>query len=99
MTPDAKLKALFRADRPPARDYLFEAAVAERVARRRVWATLAALTPWGLAATAALWGLRPAVGPFAASLGPALEPVGLMLAGTAAAAGTALWLSRRFRPV
>jgi hypothetical protein len=98
MTPDAKLNALFAAARPPARDYLFEAAVAERVARRRVWATLAALTPWVLAATAALWGLRPVVGPLADSLGPALEPVGLMLASTAVTVGTALWLSGRFRP-
>jgi hypothetical protein len=98
MTPDAKLKALFAADRPPARDYLFEAEVAERVARRRAWATVGALTPWAVAATAALWGLSPAVGPFVASLGPALEAAGVVLAGTAVAAGTALWLSWRFSP-
>jgi hypothetical protein len=99
MTPDAKLNALFATARPPARDYVFEAEVAERVARRRAWATVGALTPWAVAATAALWGLRPVVGPFAASLGPALEPVGLMLAGTAVATGAALWLARRFSPV
>jgi len=96
MTPETKLKALFATARPAARDHAFEARVAEKVARRRAWATVGALAPWAVAATAALWGLQPIVGPLAASLGPVMEPAGLTLAGTAITAAVSLWLSCRF---
>jgi hypothetical protein len=97
MTPEARLARLLAADAPPARDYLFAAAVAERIARRRAWATVAALAPWAVAATAALWGLQPVVGPMADSLGEALTPAATALALAALSAVSALWLSRRAR--
>jgi hypothetical protein len=95
MTPEAKLDALFAAARPPERDYAFQTEVARRVARRRAWGTVAALTPWIVAATVVLWALRPVVGPMADSLAEALEPVAMTLIGAATVAGVALWLSGR----
>lgn len=96
MTPDAKLDALFAAARPPARDYAFEATVAQRVARRRAWGAFLALTPWIIAAAAVLWGLRPAIAPLLESIGPAFQPVGATLVGAALVASVALWVSQRF---
>lgn len=97
MTPDAKLDALFATARPPRRDTVFQTEVARRIARRRAWGTVAALTPWVVAATVVLWALRPVVGPMADSLAQALEPVAMTLVGAATVAGVALWLSGRFR--
>ena len=99
MTPEAKLNALFAAARPPARDFPFEATVAQAVARRRAWATVGALTPWTIAAAAILWGLRPALTPLLQTLEPALQPTGVILTGAALAAGLALWTARRFSEV
>lgn len=95
MTPEAKLDALFAAARPPQRDPVFQAEVARRVARRRAWGTVAALTPWIVATTVVLWALQPVVGPFVDSLAPALEPAAMTLIGAAAVAGMAHWLSGR----
>jgi hypothetical protein len=61
MTPDDILNAYLKADAAPARDLVFEATVAERVARRRAVASVAALVPWCAAAAAGLWGLQPAL--------------------------------------
>ena len=96
MTPEAKLDALFAAARPPARDYAFEATVAQAVARRRAWATIGALTPWAIAGAAVLWGLRPALTPLLQSIEPALQPTGAILTGAVLVAGLALWVSQRF---
>lgn len=63
MTPDRKLQALFAEDAPPARDYAFEAAVAQRVARRRAVLSVVAMIPWAIVAACVLWGLRPVVAP------------------------------------
>ena len=96
MTPEQKLSALFAAEAPPARDYGFQARMAQAIALRRAWMTVAALVPWGVAAVAILWALVPVVGPMSDSLGPALQPAAAMLAGAAVTAGAALWMSRRF---
>lgn len=95
MTPERKLAALFAAEAPPARDYLFEARMAQAIALRRAWMTVAALVPWAVAAVAVLWALIPVVGPMRDSLGEALRPAAAMLAGAAFTAVGALWLSRR----
>ena len=96
MTPEQKLSALFAAEAPPAREYGFQARMAQAIALRRAWMTVAALVPWGVAAVAILWALVPVVGPMSDSLGPALQPAAAMLAGAAVTAGAALWMSRRF---
>ncbi|KQS56467.1 hypothetical protein ASG17_10800 [Brevundimonas sp. Leaf363] len=59
MTPDDILSTYLKADTAPARDLVFEATVAERIARRRAVASVAALAPWCAAAAVGLWGLRP----------------------------------------
>ena len=97
MTPEQKLSALFAAEAPPARDYAFQAAVAQGIARRRAWMTVAALIPWAIAAVALLWGLNPIVAPLAQGLEATIQPSALVLAGASAAVVAALWLSRRFR--
>jgi hypothetical protein len=97
MTPEQKLSALFAAEAPPARDYAFQARMAQTIALRRAWMTVAALVPWVVAAVAILWAMVPVVGPMSDSLGPALQPAFAMLAGAAVTAGVALWMSRRFR--
>jgi hypothetical protein len=96
MTPEQKLAALFAAEAPPARDYAFQARMAQAIALRRAWMTVAALVPWAVAAVAVLWALIPVVGPMSESLGAALQPAAAMLAGAAVTAAAALWLSRRF---
>jgi hypothetical protein len=98
MTPERKLAALFAAEAPPPRDYLFQAEVARRIAVRRAWLTVAAIAPWAIAATTALWALAPLAGDLAEGLSAALEPLGGTLALAAVSGGAALWLSRRFRP-
>ena len=96
MTPEQKLSALLAAEVPPARDYAFQARMAQAIALRRAWMTVAALVPWAVAAVAVLWALIPVVGPMSESLGTALQPAAAMLAGAAVTAGAAMWLSRRF---
>jgi hypothetical protein len=96
MTPEQKLSALFAAEAPPARDYVFEARMAQAIALRRAWMTVGALAPWAVAAAAVLWALIPVVGPMGESLGEALQPAAAMLAGAAATAIAALWMAGRF---
>jgi hypothetical protein len=96
MTPEQKLAALFAAEAPPARDYAFQTKVAERIAVRRAWMTVLALSPWAIAATALLWALQPVVAPLSQGLETTIEPSALVLAGAMAAGVAALWLSRRF---
>ena len=95
MTPEQKLQALFAAEAPPPRDYAFQAQLAQRIALRRAWMTVAALVPWGIAAVAILWALIPVVGPLGQDIA-ALLPAAGMLAGVAVSAVAALALARRF---
>ena len=97
MTPEQKLQALFAAEAPPARDHAFQARVAQRIALRRAWMTVAALVPWGVAGTAVLWALIPVIAPLTQALS-ALVPAAAALAGVAVSAVAAQALSRRFSP-
>lgn len=61
MTPEEKLQHLFAAAAAPARDPVFEAETALRVARRRAIASAAASIPLVVAGAALLWLLRPMI--------------------------------------
>ncbi|MDI1280165.1 hypothetical protein [Brevundimonas sp.] len=95
MTPEQKMNALFAADAAPARDLGFQADVARRIARQRAWATVVALVPWLIAATAVLWGLQPALAAAADQLAPTLIPVAMTLTLVVGSLAAALWLTRR----
>ena len=99
MTPETKLKSLFAADAPPARDYAFEAEVARRVALRRAWLTAAALVPWAMVGTVLSWVLVREVGPTIGTAADALAPTAMAVTLATAGAGALLWLSRRFSAV
>lgn len=91
MTPEQKLAALFAADAPPARDYAFEADVAERIARRRAWLTVVALAPWALIAGIVLWALQPVLSGLSIELAVLIQPLALVLGASAVAVGVGLW--------
>ena len=93
MTPEQKLAALFAADAAPRRDYAFEADVAERIARRRAWMTVAALVPWMVVAGIVLWALQPVLETLSQELATLIQPLALVVAGTVIAAGVGLWLT------
>lgn len=80
MTADERLKALFAQDLPPARDLMFEAAVMERLARRRFVAEVALLSGAALIGAMVLWLLWPTLGPVVTQLSRAFAPVGATLA-------------------
>ncbi len=79
MNPDAKaearLKAAFGFDEPPARDYAFTAEVMQQVARRQFIVSLLMLIPPTLAAAVVLWAVAPQLEPLAASAFQGLQPV------------------------
>jgi drug/metabolite transporter (DMT)-like permease len=93
MTPEQKLAALFAAEAPPRRDYAFQIAVAERIARRRAWLTVAALLPWMVVSGIVLWALHPVLETVSGDLVPMIQPVALIVAGAVVAAGVGLWLT------
>ncbi|WGM31254.1 hypothetical protein [Brevundimonas sp. NIBR11] len=99
MTPDDKLAAFFAEASPPARDLGFQAAVAERVARRRAFATVGALIPWTIAAIVLCWAIGPMVEPVIDGLGRTLAPAAaiLMLTGLGVVVLTAS--ARRLTPI
>ncbi len=72
---DARLKAALAYDAPPGRDLAFQAAVMEKVARRRLWLSLAYMAPVLFAAMAVLWSVAPAVEPLASELALVVQPV------------------------
>ena len=95
MTPEHKLERLLARANPPARDVLFQAALAERIARRRAWLGVLALTPLMIVAGVLAWVLGPALthmlpGLIKASAAPMGGLVGAVLLAVAA-----LWLTRR----
>ena len=98
MTPDQKLQALFSADRPPARDYAFEAEVARRVAVRRAWLTALALVPWSGIAALLLWALDSALEPVVGDLAVSTVPLAMALTLAGSSVAALLWLTRRFSP-
>lgn len=96
MTPEETLNAFFAEATPPARDLGFQAGVAERVARRRAFATVGALIPWTIAAMVLCWAVGPMMAPVIEGLGQTLAPaaaiLGLTGLGVVALTASARWL-------
>jgi hypothetical protein len=97
MTPEQKLHALFGEAAPPARDPVFEAAVAQRIARRRAFLSVAAAAPWAVVGASVLWGLQPVLSALQTGA-EALNPAAMLVAASAVAAGTAMAVVRRLTP-
>ncbi len=98
MTPDDKLAAFFAEAAPPSRDLSFQAAVAERVALRRAFATVGALIPWTIAAIVLCWAIEPMLEPVVEGLGRTLAPAAAILALTALGVGALMASARRLKP-
>jgi hypothetical protein len=94
MTPEQKLEAFFTESAPPARDCLFEAEAARRIARRRAVFSVVAMIPWALATAVVLWGVRPLLPVLGDSFG-ALNAIAPGLAGGMFLAIGAIALTRR----
>ena len=84
---DVRLKALLRAEPPPARDPLFRIAVMERMARRRLRRRLAVVAAAGVAGAVLLAPCAPALSRLAANGVPSIAGTLLALAATAWAIG------------
>src|SRR5688500_18729859 len=79
---DARLKALFAADEPPARDATFSTAVMEEIVRRQFIEDVAKLVGVTTIGGMVLWLLWPSLTPVVTALSQGLAPVaaGLTLA-------------------
>lgn len=99
MTPEDKLAAFFAEATPPARDLAFQAVVAERMARRRAFATVFALIPWTIAAIVLCWAAGPMMGPVIEGLGRTLEPAVAILTLTALGVAGLMASARRLRTI
>lgn len=97
-TPEAKLQALFAADRPPARDLAFQARVAERIARRRLAAASLTVGLWAAVAALVLWLVRPMFGPLSWALGQTAAAAGPVLALALVSLAGGLWMATRAAP-
>ena len=98
-TRDQTLAAFFAESAAPARDLGFQAVVAERVARRRAIATVVALIPWTIAASALCWALGPLLAPVVLAFSQTLAPAVAILALTALGVWGSLAAGRRLAPV
>jgi hypothetical protein len=76
---DDRLKTLFTADEPPARDPAFCAAIMEKVIRRRFQADVALLSAASVAGAGVLWGLWPVVQPVAVAVAQGMAPAAAAL--------------------
>jgi len=76
-TPDTRLKALFAADLPPARDAGFQAEVLGGLARRRFLMDLAWLTGACALGAVALGAVWPVLSPPLLDIGRSLAPAAL----------------------
>ena len=99
MTPEERLNTFFAEATPPLRDLAFQAGVAERVARRRAFATVAALIPWTIAAIALCWALGPMMAPVIAGLGQTLAPAAAILGLTALSVAGLMAGARRLKAI
>ena len=88
---DARLKALFAEDEPPARDPVFATAVMQEIARRRFVLDVALLSAGTLLGALVLWALWPVLGPLLKQMSVSLAP----LAGCGTLAVAALMLVDR----
>lgn len=89
---DDRLRALFAADEPPARDPAFSAAVVEALARRHFLADLALLAGASLVGGLSLWALWPVIQPALVQTSQSLAPAVTVLA---LAAGLVVMLGGR----
>ena len=99
MTPDERLNAFFAEATPPVRDLVFQAGVAERVARRRAFATVAALIPWTIAAMVLCWAVGPMLAPVVEGLGQTLAPAAAILMLTAGGVAVLMASARRLKSI
>ena len=99
MTPEHTLAAFFAEATPPSRDLAFQAMVAERVARRRAFATVGALIPWTIAASVLCWAIGPMIGPVIEGLGQTLAPAAAILGVTGLGVVVLTASARRLRPI
>lgn len=99
MTPEERLNTFFAEATPPVRDLAFQTRVAERVARRRAFATVAALVPWTIAAIVLCWALGPMMAPIVEGLCQTLVPAAAILGLTALSLAVLMASTRRLRPV
>ncbi len=99
MTSDDKLAAFFAEATPPVRDLAFQADVAERVARRRAFATVISLIPWTIAAMVLCWVIGPMMGPVTDGLGRTLVPAATILMLTGLGVASLISGARRLRPI
>ena len=76
---DARLRALFAADAPSARDPMFSAAVMARIARRQFVGDVVLHSGVTALGALVLWALWPSLQPLAATLGRELAPVAACL--------------------
>ena len=76
---DARLKALFAQDEPPARDPMFSTAVMARVARRQFLQDVAFHTGVTVLGGLVLWAVWPSLQPLIAALGQDMAPVAACL--------------------
>ena len=91
---DDRLRALFAADEPPARDPAFSAAVMEAVMRRRFLLDMALLAGATAVGALVLWALWPAIQPWLVEMSAGLAPVAAALAlgiGVVVILGGRLW--------
>lgn len=83
-TPDDRLKALFAMDEPPARDPVFDAAVMDGLARRRLYLDMAGLAAAALTGAVVLgmvWDrIRPAFDLLSEGLAPATACLAVVMA-------------------
>lgn len=77
---DGRLKALFAADAPPARDPAFSTALMERMARRRCLQDLGFLAVLSVLGAVGLWGLWPVIDPALTAISTQLAPAAFALA-------------------
>jgi len=84
-TADDRLKALFAADEPPARDPAFSTAVTERLVRRRCLQDLAFLGGLSALGAVVLWAVWPLLQPVLVTLSRDLAPDAVVLAAAVSA--------------
>lgn len=99
MTPEDRLNAFFAEATPPVRDLAFQAGVAERVARRRAFATVGALIPWTIAAIVLCWAVGPMLAPVVEGLGQTLAPAAAILMLTAGGVAVLMASARRLKSI
>ena len=93
---DDPLAALWAATQAPARDFAFELAVQQRIARRGLIIDMAGYAAAAVAGGAAVWAALPAAAQVLGGLAAGFNVAGPLMAAAAVASGAAVWLMRPF---